>query len=136
MLKKYAQLFVSTLFISDSLVILFSWWAAYYLRFKFQLIAPVVHGIPEPEQYEAALLPIWIVFMINIKICGLYQPLRGKSYLSEYYLIIQVTSLSVLMLTAISFFYREVSYSRLTALMFWGITTVMMPWSTPWRGTR
>lgn len=126
MLKKHAQLFVSTLLIFDSLVILFAWWAAYYLRFKFQIIAPVVHGIPEPGQYGAALLPIWIVFMVNIKICGLYQPLRGKSYLSEYYLILQVTSLSVLMLTAISFFYREVSYSRLTALMFWGIATTMM----------
>lgn len=125
MLKKYAQLFVSALFIADSLVILSSWLAAYYIRFKLPFV-PVAHEIPPLQQYLVALAPIWVVFMVNIKICGLYQPLRGKSYFSEYYTIIKVTSISILILTAISFFYRETSYSRLIVVIFWAVATVMM----------
>ena len=38
MLKKHGQLFLSTLFISDSLAIFFSWLLAYGIRFQLQLI--------------------------------------------------------------------------------------------------
>jgi len=125
MLKKYAQLFTSTLFLFDSLVIVFSWLAAYFIRFEIPIV-PVTQGIPPLDQYLAVLVPIWFVFMINIKICGLYRPLRGKSYFSEFYVIVKVVSLSVLMLAALSFFYRNVSYSRVMAILFWAITTVTM----------
>ena len=89
MLKKYAQLFISALFISDSLVIFFSWLAAYFIRFKIPLV-PATHGIPPFKQYVIVLIPIWLIFMINMKICNLYQPLRGKSYFSEFYIIVKV----------------------------------------------
>jgi Undecaprenyl-phosphate glucose phosphotransferase len=125
MLKKHGQLFLSAIFISDSLAIFSSWLLAYFIRFKFQFV-PVTQGIPPVENYYEALIPIWIVFLINIKICDLYQPLRGKSGSGEFFLILKVTSISVLILTAITFFYRDFSYSRVVVVYFWILATLFM----------
>jgi len=95
---------------------------AYAIRFQLQLI-PVTQGVPPLEWYVFALAPIWIVFAINIKVFGLYQPLRGKPGSSEFFFILKVTSFSVLILTAITFFVREFSYSRIVMVYFWGLTT-------------
>jgi len=59
----------------------------------------------------------------------LYQPLRGKSKAGEFFLILKVTSISVLILTAITFFYREFSYSRIVVVYFWVLATLIMPFS-------
>lgn len=125
MLKKHGQLFLSTLFISDSLAIFSSWLLAYTIRFQFELI-PVTQGVPPLDPYIEALLPIWIVFLVNTKICDLYQPLRGKPGSSEFFLILKVTSFSVLILTALTFFYREFSYSRIVVVYFWIIATLLI----------
>jgi len=125
MLKKHGQLFLSAIFISDSLAIFSSWLLAYFIRFKFQFI-PVTQGIPPVENYLEALVPIWIVFLINIKIFDLYQPLRGKSGAGEFFLILKVTSISVLILTAVTFFYRDFSYSRIVVVYFWILATLFM----------
>lgn len=125
MLKKHGQLFLSALFISDSLAIFSSWLLAYSIRFHLQIV-PVTQGIPPLDRYMEALVPIWIVFWINIKICGLYRPMRGKPGLSEFFLILKVTSLSVLILTAITFFYRDFSYSRVVVVYFWVVATLLV----------
>ena len=79
MLKKYGQIFLSALFVSDCLAIIFAWLAAYYIRFNFALFpTPVV--IPPPEQYVFPLMIVVAVFFVNIKIFDLYRPLRGKSF--------------------------------------------------------
>lgn len=128
MLKKYGQLFISALFACDTLVITFSWLAAYFIRFELDII-PVEQGVPELSQYIVLLAPILLIFLFNIKICGLYEPLGGKSYLIEYYNIGKVTFISVLMLAAVSFFYRGASYSRMVVLIFWVLVTLMMIFS-------
>ncbi len=125
MLKKHGQLFLSAIFISDSLAIFSSWLLAYFVRFQVQFV-PVTQGIPPLGNYYEALLPIWIVFLINIKICDLYQPLRGKSGAGEIFPILKVTTISVLILTAITFFYREFSYSRVVVVYFWVLSTLFM----------
>ena len=125
MLKKYNQLFLSALIFSDSLVILSSWIGAYYLRFHTNWI-PLSNGIPPVEKYQFLLLPVLILFLFNFKVVGLYQPLRGKSLWVDYYNIIKANTISVLILSALLFFYREDSYSRITVGMFWLIATCSM----------
>ncbi len=46
--------------------------------------------------------------------------------MTEYYNIVKVCSLSVLMVAAISFFYRGASYSRAVVIVFWVLVTVSM----------
>jgi Undecaprenyl-phosphate glucose phosphotransferase len=118
MLKKYNQLFLSALIISDSLVILFSWMGSYYFRFHSGWI-PLTNGVPPVEKYQLLLLPVLILFLFNFKMVGLYQPLRGKSPWVDYYNIIKANIISILILSAVLFFYREESYSRIVIGLFW-----------------
>jgi len=125
MLKKYNQLFLSTLIISDSLVILSSWISAYYIRFHSGWISSA-SGIPPLDQYLSLLIPIWFLSLINFKIVGLYEPLRGKSPWVDYYNIIKANTISVLILSALLFFYREESYSRIVITIFWLTATIFL----------
>ena len=125
MLKKYGQIFLSALFISDCLAIIGSWVASYYIRFNSSFL-PSAREVPPIEQYVFPLLIVVVVFLINIKGFDLYQPPRGKSLANEFILILKVTSSSILILAAVTFFYRGASYSRLTVLIFWVLVTLTM----------
>jgi len=59
----------------------------------------------------------------------LYQPLRGKAFTGEIYKIIKVTFLSVIILSASTFFYREGSFSRFVAAYFFVLVTFLMMFS-------
>jgi len=126
MLKKHGQLFLTIAIFFDSIVISFSWLAAFYIHFKTSFGPPPRHAIPEIDIYLLALIPIWIVFMSSIRICGLYQPQRRKPLSGIFFNIIQVTSLTILLLGAITFFYREESFSRFVVFYFFCLATVLM----------
>jgi len=126
MLRKYGQLFLTTVIIFDSIVIAFSWLAAYYIHFKTSFGPSPRHAIPEIDLYLAALIPIWIVFMFNARLCGLYKPLRGKPLSTEFYNIIKVVALSIPILATLTFFYREYSFSRIVVVYFSILVTFLM----------
>jgi len=126
MLKKHGQLFLTIIIFFDSVVISFSWLASYYLHFKSSFGPAPRYATPEIEVYLIALIPVWIVFMFNIWLCGLYKPLRGKPISTEFYNIIKVTVLSILILAASTFFYREESFSRFQAAYFCALVTFLM----------
>ena len=126
MLKKHGQLFLTIIIFFDSVVISFSWLASYYLHFKSSFGPAPRYAIPEIEVYLIALILVWIVFMFNIWLCGLYKPLRGKPISTEFYNIIKVTVLSILILAASTFFYREESFSRFQAAYFCALVTFLM----------
>ena len=126
MLKKHGQLFLTLVTLFDTIVISFSWLAAFYIHFKTSFGPPPRQGIPEIEAYLFALIPVWIVFISSIRICGLYQPLRGKPLSTEFFKIFKVTSLSVIILAAMTFFYREESFSRFVAVYFFSLVTILM----------
>jgi len=126
MLKKHGQLFLTIIIFFDSVVISFSWLASYYLHFKSSFGPAPRYATPEIEVYLIGLIPVWIVFMFNIWLCGLYKPLRGKPISTEFYNIIKVTVLSILILAASTFFYREESFSRFQAAYFCALVTFLM----------
>ncbi|QPJ65985.1 MAG: undecaprenyl-phosphate glucose phosphotransferase [Candidatus Nitrohelix vancouverensis] len=117
MLKKHGQLFLSTLIFADSLVIVVSWLTAFWARVNLPIF-PLLYGEPAPESYYLALIPVWAVFMLTAKSFGLYRPLRGKSFSAEFLIIVKSTLLSGLILSALAFYYREESFSRLIATYF------------------
>lgn len=123
MLKKHAQLFLTALYFGDSLMILLSLPAAYYLRFHFGIF-PVDKGVPPIEDFYWYALVGWAVLMLNFKVCGLYLPLRGKPLWKEHVTIIKATTISLLIFSALLFFYREQSFSRATTLLFFGLSTL------------
>jgi len=126
MLKKHGQLFLTLAIFFDSIVISFSWLAAFYIHFKTSFGPTPRHATPDIEIYLVALIPVWIVFMSIIRLCGLYQPQRGKPLSGKFFKVIQVTFLSILILAAITFFYREESFSRFVAVYFFCFATILM----------
>ena len=126
MLKKHGQLFLTIAIFFDSIFISFSWLAAFYIHFKTSFGPPPRHTIPDIDIYLLALIPVWIVFMSSIRVCGLYQPQRGKPLSGKFFKIIKVTSISVLTLAAITFFYREGDFSRFVAVYFFCLVTTLM----------
>jgi len=129
MLKKHGQLFLASVIILDSIAIIFSWLAAFYIHFETSFGPSPRYIIPEISIYLYALIPVWIVFLFSIRLCALYQPLRGKPFTIEIYKIIKVTFLSVIILSASTFFYREGSFSRFVAAYFFIVVTFLMIFS-------
>ena len=126
MLKKHGQLFLTLAIFFDTIVICFSWLSAYYIHFNTSLGPPPRHTIPELEIYLKTMILVWIVFMFSIRIFGLYQPHRGKSFSHEFLLIFKVVFFSILILTAATFFYREESFSRFVAVYFFSLVITLM----------
>ena len=118
MLKKYAQVFITVLFIADLAEIVLSWLAAYFIRFNLRIF-PLRADIPDINDYLIFMFFIIIVFPICLTGSGLYKPMRGKSQIYEFTNILKATSYSVIILTAVTFFYREYSYSRIVVALFW-----------------
>ena len=90
MLKKHGQLFLTAIILFDSLAVASSWFFAYFLHFNTPFGPAPRGGVPDLEVYYLALLPIWIVFMFNAKLLGLYKPLRGKPVSIDFYNICKV----------------------------------------------
>ena len=126
MLKKHGQLFLTVAIFFDSIVISFSWLASFYIHFNTSFGPPPRSVTPDIEIYLVALIPVLIVFMSSIRLCGLYEPQRGKLLSNYFFNVIKVTSISVLLLAAITFFYREGSFSRFVAIYFFCLVTILM----------
>lgn len=123
MLKKYAQIFITVLFVTDLASVVLSWVTAYFIRFKLQIFY-LRSEIPPLNDYLIFLFFIVIVFSTCLIGGGLYKPMRGKSQFHEFTNILQITSFSIVTLTALTFFYREHSYSRIVMIYFWILSTI------------
>jgi Undecaprenyl-phosphate glucose phosphotransferase len=118
MLKQHSEFLKSLLFLFDLVVICASWMAAYYLRFSGAL-APVTKGIPPIAPYLWLLVPIILLWAISFQAFNLYRPRRMGSHLAEFLDLAKANTLSVVILLAATFFFRDFEYSRLVVFFFW-----------------
>ncbi|MCX7984028.1 MAG: undecaprenyl-phosphate glucose phosphotransferase [Bacteroidetes bacterium] len=100
--------------LADVVTIELSFLLAYWLRFYSPLTyyIPVTLGIPPLEAYVKAslyTLPIWIWLF---KRRGLYKQRRITHFSDEFFSIIRIVVLALLLIAGAAFFYREFSYSR------------------------
>jgi exopolysaccharide biosynthesis polyprenyl glycosylphosphotransferase len=91
----------------------------FWLRFfsPLTIIFPVTKGIPELYQYfllSLFTIPVWIL-LFNRR--GLYRPRRVNFFSDEFFVIIRMIVIGMLLLLAGTFFYREYEFSRLTFLL-------------------
>lgn len=117
MLKKHSQFIESLLFISDLVIIAASWLLSYYLRFYSGLL-PIDKGVPPLRFYMLLIIPILLIWGFAFKAFGLYKPKRMASHLSELFDITKACILAVLILIAVTFFFRQYEFSRLVFLLF------------------
>lgn len=99
----------------DLLVTTFSFYVAFWLRFESGYWA---HSGPEIDQYLIILggiLPLWLGLF---SFFGLYDFRRRAHLLADGRGLLFSITAGVLFISSFTFFYREVSYSRLTFVLF------------------
>ena len=125
LIRKHSQVYSTAIFFFNSFAVALAWLFAYLTRFELELFSKASNP-PVENMYLYALLPIWLVFYVNSRILGHDKPISRNSPTSEYFSILKLTSLSVLILTAGTFFYRELSFSRIMAVYFWVFSNIFL----------
>ncbi len=111
--------------VCDITAIVLSFAAAYLLRFISGLIPSQYSAAPITD-YLTALCVILPVYLWIFRAYGLYSAERQVRRIEEIFKVIKAVSLSVLVLMAITFFYRNLSYSRVYLVILWILSTLMI----------
>jgi len=101
----------------DAAMIVLSFIVAYYFRFLGGL--PTDSGVPPISAYWHALFGIIPVYLWLFREAGLYQASRHMRRIEEIFLVVKVVTYAVILLMALTFFYRQFSYSRLYLVFIW-----------------
>ena len=113
--------------LSDVVTIEASFLFSYWFRFdsSFTFLFPVEYGIPQLNAYifgSFVVIPIWLWLFQSRR---LYQPRRITSFSDEFFAVVRIVSLGMLVVMAIAFFYRAFSYSRLVFAII-GLTAIIL----------
>jgi len=117
-MKRTLQIHTAFSVLSDVLSVTAACIVAYILRFQVQVI-PVTKGLPSLSIY-LYLFPLALaLWLLASAMSGLYSPQRKNSYIDEIMTVARAGSLATLALVALSFFYRDYSFSRVVLVLFW-----------------
>ncbi|HOV99613.1 MAG TPA: undecaprenyl-phosphate glucose phosphotransferase [Bacteroidota bacterium] len=113
--------------LADALAIEVSFLIAYWIRFysPFTKLVPVTQGIPPLNAYIVGSLiaiPVWIWLMRQE---GLYQQHRIIHFSDDFFAIVRIVVIGMLIIAGAAFFYRGFSYSRVVFVLI-GITSIVM----------
>ena len=116
--SRHKQYFVFLVAAFDCLAVTGSFFLAYHFRF-FSGIIPFtgkLHTFAEYAQTLPVVLPVYLWFFREY---GLYQSHRHIRRIEEIFVVIKSITLAVVILMAITFLYRGLSYSRLYLFTLW-----------------
>jgi Undecaprenyl-phosphate glucose phosphotransferase len=117
-MKRPLQIHSAALLVSDLLSVTAAYALSYILRFQVQVL-PVTKGVPRFSIYFYLLpvvLAVWVVVSAGM---GLYSAQRKSSAFDEFFAVIRAGSLATLLLVALTFFYRDYTFSRAMLVLFW-----------------
>jgi len=124
-LKKYSQVFLSILFLTDMAVVAGAWLLAFHVRFHstaFAYLVPVYETTPRFGAYLRIAPVILVVWAILLRRGGLYRARRAKSPFEELGRILRANTIGLFILTGLTFFYRPFAtftFSRVVMALFW-----------------
>lgn len=126
MLKKQARVLVSILLLFDLLLIGGSWNLAYFIRFYwlnfpislFGLNIPGASSAPEFMEYFRVTIVVVVIGLVCFVYSKMYNPKRVSRYKAELRSIFRANLFLFIILTGITFYYREFSYSRIQSIYF------------------
>jgi exopolysaccharide biosynthesis polyprenyl glycosylphosphotransferase len=100
--------------IADVLSIEAAFLFSYWLRFHSPLtdLIPVTLGIPSLRAYvigSLIVIPIWLLLFNSRR---MYAARRNVYFSDEFFAIVRIVFLGMLVVMSVAFFYREFSYSR------------------------
>jgi Undecaprenyl-phosphate glucose phosphotransferase len=95
------------------------------LRFRLELV-PVTQGFPPVRDYLLLLPFVWASWLLASRLTHLYWYRVGLKSTVEIGRLARTMAWTVLMITALTFFYREKSYSRVLVVLFMGLGPVFL----------
>jgi exopolysaccharide biosynthesis polyprenyl glycosylphosphotransferase len=110
--------FISLTVLCDLLAVVASVFSAYFFRF-FSGIVPLRWEHPGLAAYARALVVVLPVYLGFFRAYGLYTTGRHIRRIEEIFLVVKAVSFSIVILMAITFFYRGFSYSRIYLIILW-----------------
>ncbi|OGL59112.1 MAG: undecaprenyl-phosphate glucose phosphotransferase [Candidatus Tectomicrobia bacterium RIFCSPLOWO2_12_FULL_69_37] len=125
MLRRYGQLNVALLFAGDALALLAAWLLAYWARFGLEFI-PVARGYPPVGTYLVVLPFVLAAWLAAARITHLYHHRAGLKSAEEMTRLSYTMAWAVLILIALTFFYRGESYSRLVVVYFMALGPALL----------
>ena len=90
---------------------------------------PVTKGVPPFVLYLWLLIPIMVVWGSSFYAFNLYRPRRMGSRVAEFFDVAKANTFAVLVLVALTFFFRQYEYSRLIIFYFWVLNLVLLGFS-------
>ncbi len=122
-IKKHPFL-AASIFITDVCTVLLSFFIAYKLRFS-GLIISADKGIPSLEAYFRAMFVVIPAYLLMFRTYQLYRPERHVRRIYELLNMVKATTMATIILMAVTFVYREFSYSRAVLLLAWGVSILL-----------
>ncbi len=116
MVKQHPRLFSTLLVVNDLIMVLVAGIVAFWIRFYSGWIP--VKAVADPNPYLIVLTLAAPLTLIFFSLFGVYEPRRTASIFSDTIPILLSSAATVGAISAFTFFYREVSFSRLTFLLF------------------
>jgi Undecaprenyl-phosphate glucose phosphotransferase len=121
MLKRYSRFFIASLCVADGILVWLSWLAAYAIRF-YVFPGQLVKGLPPFSVYlvfSAFVIPAGLV---SLHARGIYRSARMRNLSWEIARIAQAIALAVLLIGALTFFFRAYSLSRGVMVYFFFVS--------------
>lgn len=116
---------VSLILIGDILATVVAVIAAYWLRFRTGWF-PFEGSPPVWSAYGNALLVVVPCYLYFFREYGLYQTTRYVRRIEEIFLVAKAATASVVLLMALTFFYRNFTYSRIYLAVLWGVSIIVL----------
>ncbi|KJJ85259.1 UDP-phosphate glucose phosphotransferase [Candidatus Omnitrophus magneticus] len=109
----------------DIIAINLGFLSAYWLRFNSGILESP-HGVPDAGQYIQILPILTLVFIFLMRGEKLYSIKSRLSIVDEFFLIIRAVTITIFILMAGTFVYREFSFSRGTLSISWLIIIIFI----------
>ncbi len=99
---------------ADAALINIAIWIAWYIRYELEIAPGTGEGFfyHPYSAYAPLALILTLLTIVIFRIEGLYKPMRGRSFLDEMYTLLNGTTTAILLIMAITFFWRPLVFSR------------------------
>ncbi len=115
---KTTAFFTAVRVFGDLASVLLGFFLAYYVRF-YSGVFPPVRALPWLSRYHLVFSLGTVLILLFLKSYGFYGGRWRFNFLKEFFLIIRGVTSGLFVMLALSFFYREFSYSRGLVLLVW-----------------
>ncbi|MEK6570638.1 MAG: sugar transferase, partial [Bacteroidota bacterium] len=113
--------------LSDIVAIEAAFLLSYWIRFYSPLasLVEITQGYPPLDAYvygALVVIPTWL-FLFNTR--KLYRPRRTVAISDEFFAVVRVVTIGMLIVMSAAFFYRAFSYSRVVFALLW-VTSIFL----------